>query len=185
MGWIVTFAKSSIGAKIIMALTGALLAGFVFAHMAGNLLLFAGPEALNSYAKRLKDLGPLLWIARGGLLLVFVVHIASAVRLGFLDRTARPQRYQHNATIQTTLAARTMILSGLLLLAFVVFHLLHFTLGVTHPEHFAQVDSLGNHDVYNMVVRGFQQPLVSASYIVAMVLLGMHLSHGVSSMFQS
>lgn len=185
MGWVASFAKSSIGAKVVMGTTGLLLVGFIFAHMAGNLLVFAGQDALNAYAANLKDMGALLWVARGGLLALAALHIASAIRLTQLNRAARPERYRRPATIQTGLSARTMALSGLLLLSFIVFHLLHFTFGATHPEHFSQIDSLGRHDVYSMVIAGFREPAVAISYAVAMVLLALHLNHGVSSMFQS
>lgn len=192
MEWLFKFAKSTVGAKVVMALTGLALVGFVLAHMAGNLQVLialwdpaAAQEALNSYAAGLKSLGALLWVMRIGLLVAVVVHILSALRLAALNRAARPVSYQvkkHNAS---TLASRTMTLSGLLVLAFIVYHLLHFTLGVTHPEHFALVDRMGRHDVYSMFVLGLSQPAVAVSYIIANILVGLHLSHGVRSLFQS
>lgn len=184
--------KSSIGRKILVAATGVALLGFVIAHMLGNLQVFLGPDALNSYAKSLKDLGPLLWAMRLGLIAVFVVHIALAVRLALENKAARPQRYVHDGRVQATTASRTMILTGLMVLLFVLYHLAHFTLGLTHPDHFASEEmvpslagEVARHDVYSMVVLGFQSPLVSGLYIAAMALLALHLSHAVASVVQT
>ena len=185
MGWVRGFVTSSIGAKYVMAASGIALVGFVLIHMIGNLQVFLGWEKLNAYAAFLKSLGSLLWVARGGLLLAVLAHIASGLRLAYLNKQARPVPYRKQTSMHTNVFARTMAVSGLILLAFIVYHLLHFTLGVTNPADYSLEDPLGRHDVYSMVVRGFQQPLVSASYIVAMALVGMHLSHGATSMFQS
>lgn len=180
---------SSIGAKWVMGLTGLALLGFVLAHMAGNLLVFQGQEALNDYAKKLKDLGPILWAMRGGLLVVFVLHVATAMRISKENREARPDRYARpQVTEKTTYAARTMLMSGLIVLAFIVYHLLHFTFGVVQPDaHAAAVATAdtGVLDVYTMVIKGFQNPLIVASYAVAMVVLCMHIAHGASSVFQT
>ena len=184
MNWLVDFAKSSIGAKVVMGATGLVLVGFVVAHMLGNLQVFLGQDVLNAYAKTLHDLGPLLWIARLVLIGSVVLHIASGLRLASLNKAARPVRYAYESTVQASFASRYMRMSGLVVFAFIVYHLAHFTLGVTHPEH-QMLDSLGRPDVYSMVILGFQQPLVAVSYIVAMVLLWFHLNHGASSLFQS
>ncbi len=125
--------RSSLGSKYLMAITGLLLIGFVIAHMAGNLLLFAGPDAVNAYAHALKDKPALLWTARLLLLLIFVVHIAYGVRLTWNNSTARPVPYVCEDTLQASWASRHMFLSGLVLLAFVVYHLAHFTFGVVKP----------------------------------------------------
>ncbi len=185
MGWLMRFLTSSIGAKYVMAISGLGLVGFVIAHMAGNLQIFLGWERLNAYAAFLKGLGELLWIARIGLLVAVLAHIASGLRLAWLNTKARPVRYRKQKSMHTTVFARTMAVSGLMLLAFIVFHLLQFTFGVTHPSIYAMEDPLGRHDVYAMTVTAFQQPLISGVYIIAMALLGMHMSHGASSMFQS
>lgn len=195
MSWVSSYVKSSVGAKHLMAITGIVLSGFVLVHMLGNLLLLAGPDAINAYAAGLRENPALLWGVRVVLLGSVVVHIASAYRLTLLNRAARPVKYVRYRTIRTHFYARTMAMSGLILLAFIVYHLLHFTLGQVQPESFAfleqaagtyaNVDAAGRPDVYSMVVTGFQNPLVSASYVVAMVLLCMHLAHGVSSLFQS
>jgi succinate dehydrogenase / fumarate reductase cytochrome b subunit len=122
--------RSSIGQKYLMAITGLLLTGFVLAHMTGNLLLYAGPDALNAYAAALKSHPALLWTARLGLLAVFLLHLFLALRLAAQNRKARPVPYQFERTIQASWASRHMLLTGLVLLAFIVYHLAHFTLGV-------------------------------------------------------
>lgn len=176
---------SSIGAKLVMAATGILLLGFVIGHLMGNLLMFAGPEAMNAYAKWLKDKGLLLWVVRLGLLVIFVSHVASAFRVWRLNRAARPEPYAVSSYLATTYAARTIMISGIIVLAFIVFHLMHYTLGVTNPEFLQLVDAKGRLNVYRMVISGFSNVAVSGVYLVAMLLLGMHLSHGVSSFFQT
>jgi succinate dehydrogenase / fumarate reductase cytochrome b subunit len=176
---------SSVGMKWVMALTGFGLLGFVCAHLAGNLLVLKGPDAINAYAKGLKDLGPGLWVLRLGLLGIFALHVGSALRLVLLNKRARPVGYVNMAPQETTYAARTMWVSGLILLGFVLFHLAHLTLGFTPPEHYALHDAEGRHDVYSMVVLGFQQWPVVAVYVVAQLLLGTHISHGVSSAFHT
>jgi succinate dehydrogenase / fumarate reductase cytochrome b subunit len=122
-------ARSSLGKKYFMALTGLLLTGFVIGHMAGNLLIYAGPDALNTYAQSLKDHPGLLWTARAGLFVVFVVHVALGVALTYQNTAARPTRYVYEDTLQASWASRHMLLTGLLLFAFIVYHLAHFTFG--------------------------------------------------------
>lgn len=183
--WVWRFITSSIGAKYIMAISGVILVGFVIGHMAGNLQMFMGWEKLNAYAAFLQSLGELLWVVRIVLLVAVVAHILSGLRLAWINTKARPVRYRKQKSMHTTLFARTMAISGSMLLAFIVAHLLQFTFGVANPSIYAQEDPMGRHDVYAMVVRSFQQPAISAVYIIAMALLGMHLSHGATSMFQS
>ncbi len=185
MSWFSKYVRSSVGAKHLMAVTGIALVMFVVAHMLGNLLVFAGPNALNGYAQNLHDTGGLLWVARAGLLLAVVLHIAASVRLTALNKAARPDGYVRYKPRRSPFYSRVMPWTGLLLLLFIIFHLLHFTFGVVLPDAYGHTDALGRHDVYGMVVRGFQQPIVTITYIIAMVFLCMHLAHGVSSMFQS
>jgi succinate dehydrogenase / fumarate reductase cytochrome b subunit len=175
--------KSSLGRKMVVAVTGLMLIGFVIAHMLGNLQLFAGPEVLNAYAAKLQSLGPILWGMRLGLLGVFVVHVGLALKLASENQAARPQGYVGAVgKVQSSTASRTMVLTGAMVLAFVAYHLAHFTLGVAHPSHSdVGVDALGQHDVYAMVVAGFSSPLVSTLYLIAMALLALHLHHGVAS----
>ena len=177
--------RSSIGRKLIMALTGLGLLGFLLAHMAGNLLVFKGADALNTYAAFLKG-HPLLWPARLGLLAIFAAHVGMGIKLTADNRAARGNtRYQCFHPRTTNAAARGMIVSGLLVLSFVVYHLSHFTLGLVDPSLMALEDAQGRHNVYAMVVAGFSHPLIAGSYIVFMVLLGLHLIHGARSMLQT
>lgn len=183
------FLKSSIGAKIVMAVTGVLMVLWLVLHMAGNLQMFLGPKAMNAYAYYLKHdimVGKLLWLFRLGLLTMVVLHIWSAYRVTLNNQNARPMPYvanhHHSAS---SYASRTMIWSGVIVLAFLIYHLLHFTMGSIQSQHFALQTADGHHDVYRMVILGFQQPMVAWFYILAQVLLAFHLSHGVSSFFQS
>jgi succinate dehydrogenase / fumarate reductase cytochrome b subunit len=218
--------SSSLGKKYLMAITGLALIGFVVVHMSGNLLVFAGPDALNTYAQALKARPPLLWGARLGLALVFVLHVWLGISLTRQNQAARPQRYVYEDTLQATWASRHMMLTGLVLLAFILYHLAHFTLGVVKPadvqvvkgvevhldppKHYLDLteeraagsrhyvarpdldlqaqggtDLDTRHDVYSMVISGFRNPWITASYLLAMVFLGLHLWHGGSSWFQS
>ncbi len=181
----IKFFKSSIGRKYIVGITGIALILFVIIHMLGNLQVFIGPKAINDYAALLKSMPVVLWGARLGLIVVFVVHLSFALKLYFENRAARPQPYAVNDTVQATLSSRIMALSGTIILFYVVGHLLHFTLGVILPEYYELKDAQGRHDVYTMILKGFQLPYISIFYIVAMLLLWSHLSHGITSVFQS
>ncbi len=176
---------SSLGRKYVMALSGVLLLGFVVAHLAGNLLVFAGPEALNAYAKKLRLLGPGLWAARLGLLGLAAVHVVTSIQLAIENRRARPQPYAVVRHSASTLAGRTMVLSGLLVLAYLVYHLAHFTWQTAHPAVAHLTDSSGRHDVYRMVVLSFQQPAIVLAYVLGVGLVGLHLSHGIGSSCQT
>ena len=183
---IAAFHRSSVGRKLIVAVSGVILILFVIGHLLGNLQIFLGPDWINGYAEHLRALGPLLWIIRAFLLFTVLVHIYYTIRLAVENRRARPSRYRRKEIVKATLASRTMVMSGVILLAFIIFHLLHFTLRTTDPR-FATLamDPLGHYDVYSMMVLGFLSPLVSGFYILAMFLLAFHLSHGSSSFFQS
>lgn len=183
---ITRFFNSTLGKKYIMAITGFLLFGFVIVHMLGNLQIFIGPNALNEYAELLKSKAALLWGARLGLLAITALHIVTAIQLVLRNRAARPVKYgTGKAPVAASLTSRTAAISGTIILAFIIFHLLHYTVGVINPEFLTLRDSAGRHDVFAMVVAGFSSPIVSVFYLVAMGLLCMHLAHGVSSMFQS
>lgn len=185
MGWWSRTWNSSIGMKTIMALTGAGLFLFVLGHLLGNLQIFLGPHALNAYARALRAVPEALWLARIGLIVLLVAHVGSAVRLTSLNRAARPNRYRVQKAVQVSYESRTLFMSGLIVLAFVVFHLLHFTWGRVDPTHYHLTDELGHHDVYSMVIWGFSNPIVVASYLFATLVLSLHLRHGVSSLFQT
>ena len=186
MNHLSAFYKSSIGKKIIVAVTGVILVGFIVGHLLGNLQIFMGPDYINSYAEKLRALGVLLWVIRIFLLVVVVLHIYFTIRLAIDNRRARPVPYAKKEHVKSTYASRSMWVSGLLLLAFIIYHIAHFTVQVADPR-FAllKLDPLNRHDVYSMMVYGFQNVFVSAFYILAMWLLAMHLSHGASSFFQS
>jgi succinate dehydrogenase / fumarate reductase cytochrome b subunit len=178
MTWVLTFFDSSIGKKAVMAASGVVLLGFVVGHMAGNMLLYAGPEALNAYGAKLHALPVLLWSVRLGLLVAVGLHIWAATSLTLTNWRARPVGYRERENVASTYASRTMIYSGPILALFVVYHLAHLTLGVVHPDFIPG-------DVYHNVVRGFQVPWVCAWYMAAMLALGFHLYHGFWSMLQS
>jgi succinate dehydrogenase / fumarate reductase cytochrome b subunit len=178
MSWILAFLGSSVGKKIVMAVTGAILFLFVIGHMAGNMLLYRGPEALNAYAAHLQALGALLWAVRLGLLAATAAHVWAATALTITNWRAQPLGYREREYLASTYASRTMVWSGPILALFVIYHIAHFTLGSVHPAFVP-----GN--VYHNVVTGFQQPLVSAFYILAMLALGLHLYHGAWSMLQT
>jgi len=174
------FAASTIGKKVVMAVSGFILFGFVVAHMIGNLQAYMGPEALNAYAVWLRELlhGAGLWIARAVLLLSVILHMWSATALTIDNRRARPVGYRRREYDRSTYASRTMVWSGPILLLFIIYHLLHFTFGTVHP-------SFVEGDVYHNFVAGFQVVPVSIFYIVAMLALGYHLYHGIWSMLQT
>ncbi len=197
--------RSSLGAKYLMAFTGLGLIGFVIVHMLGNLLIYLGPDWLNSYAHGLKDKPILLWTARSGLLLIFLVHLVLGIRLTLSNQAARGVRYVYEDTVEASWASRHMLLTGLVLLAFIVFHLAQFTLGIVTTYHDPNTGQSINyldlrepvdpaahssaegprHDVYAMVVSGFRSPWVTITYIIAQIFLWLHLWHGASSWFQS
>lgn len=185
------FVRSSIGKKILVAVTGLVLVVFVLGHMIGNLLAFAGPDAINAYGHLLQTSlhGGGVWIARLGLLAAVLVHVVATISLTRQSRAARPDAYGRQKAQVSGRAARTMIWSGLTLLCFIVFHLLHFTVrnieNFSGPDYEVVLDGEKMHNVYKMVVVGFSNVGVSAFYILSMVLLYGHLSHGVSSLFQT
>jgi succinate dehydrogenase / fumarate reductase cytochrome b subunit len=177
--------SASIGKKVLMAGSGIVLILFVVGHMVGNLQLFMGPEQLNIYAEKLRDLGPLLWVIRGFLLAMLVIHVVVGIQLWLENRRARGQRYAKEDTVAATITSRTMIYTGLAIFFFVVYHLAHFTFFLTHPEYAGLHDAAGRHDVYSMVILGFQQPLISIAYILGMLFLSFHLAHAIFSVFQT
>lgn len=175
-----SFLRSSIGRKMIMAFTGVILFAFVIGHMVGNLQVFQGPEKLNSYAETLRHFGALLWAVRLVLLTAVGLHIWSAYSLTRSNWSARAVGYDRYRPQASTYASRTMRWGGVLLALFVVYHLMHFTFGTraVHPQFVPG-------DVYHNFITGFQNPLVSAFYILAMLALGLHVYHGAWSMLQT
>ena len=175
---------STIGKKIVMAVTGLIIFGFVIGHMAGNLLIFLGPDVFNGYAHTLKGNALLLWGTRLTLLAVIPLHIVSAIQLVRRNAGARDTSYGATEYKRSTVASRFMKVGGMFLLAFILLHLAHYTLHWTHPE-FASLQTAGGHDAYKMVILGFSDPLYVGVYLVAMVCLFLHLDHGAWSLLQT
>jgi succinate dehydrogenase / fumarate reductase cytochrome b subunit len=169
---------SSLGKKYLMALTGAALFLFVVGHLAGNLQIFLGPEAINTYAHFLKSNPEILWPTRIGLLACVAVHLWAAISLTIENRATRPERYAVNKVVGATLASRTMIWSGAIIACFVAYHLAHYTLLWTNPE-YSQLA------VYDMIIAGFSKPAIVGFYLLGVGLLCWHLSHGIGALFQS
>lgn len=185
---LIAWLGSSIGKKTIVAVTGIAMVLFLIGHLLGNLTFFAGPHAMNSYAQHLRDLGPLLWLARIGLLVAVGLHIWFTMRLWQENHAARPSKYLHQSRVQSTVFARTMRFTGLVVFAFVIFHLSHFTWQIVDPayqSYHVTVDGRPAHNVFRMVVAGFSVPVISGFYILSLGLLAFHLSHGVASLFQT
>jgi succinate dehydrogenase / fumarate reductase cytochrome b subunit len=169
------FWRSQVGKKAVMAVTGLIGVGFVVGHMLGNLQMFQGPEKMNSYAHFLKSLGGLLWVARAVLLAAVILHAVAAYQLSRMRLQARPVGYKKGSQWEvSTFASRTIRWGGALLLAFIVFHILHFTTLDIYRDY-------STTDVYDNVVRGFSHWYVSLFYVLAMGFLGLHLYHGVWS----
>ena len=182
--------KSSLGQKYIMAVTGFVLFLFVIAHLFGNLQIFLGREALNRYGHFLQSNPELIWPARVILLILVTLHIWSAVKLSLANKAARPVSYAKYQPVGSSYASRTMLMSGLIVFAFIIYHLLHFTaqvqyLNLTGQSFITFVDPERRHDIFKMMIVGFNNVWVSAFYVLSMGLLCLHLSHGTSSMFQS
>jgi succinate dehydrogenase / fumarate reductase cytochrome b subunit len=211
MKFLKAYFTSSIGKKQMVAVTGLLLILFVVGHMVGNLQIFLAPEWINSYAYKLQGLGIGLWAIRIGLLAAVVIHIVAAISLNLENRKAGGSRYAVNAPRASTPASRSMVLSGLILLSFIVFHLLHFTVrrvphheyeeaivtaqGEALPTHvtltkhwglkLSEMPPVEVHNVHGMMIAGFSYWYISTFYIFSMFLLALHLSHGVGSLFQT
>ena len=180
------FYHSSVGKKMIVATTGIILILFVIGHLLGNLQIFLGPDWINGYSQYLRDLGPLLWAIRIFLLAAVSIHIYATIQLAIENRRARPEPYIKKEHVKATFASRHMVMSGLIVLAFIIYHIAHFTVRVTDRRFLLlKADPLNRYDVYSMMVYGFQNYLVSGFYVLGLFLLTLHLSHGSSSFFQS
>lgn len=197
--------RSSIGRKILMAVTGFILLGFVTGHLVGNLQIFANPDKINGYAHFLQSLGPVLWLVRLSLLACVGLHVWAAVTLMLENKAARgPEAYGVQKWLAASVASRYMKLTGLVIAAFIVYHILHFTVGSVQSTTFktqlheytmtSDFQEFGLtlvtkgtevHDVWSMVYLGFKNPVVSGFYILAVGLLAFHLWHGISSMAQT
>lgn len=184
-GLLVRLWQSSLGKKYVMAITGLLLFGFVIGHMLGNLQVFAGPTQINEYAQSLKSNLPLLWGVRLALLISVIMHFTAGVQLHLANRRAKPIANAGGKVLSSTLANRTLIVSGFVVAVFVVFHLAHFTIGWVDASYLTLRDPANRHDVRAMIITGFRNPIVALFYVVSVGLLCLHLSHGVASTFQS
>ncbi len=190
-----SYLRSTILSKIVMAITGAILVLYVIVHTAGNMLIYFGKDSLNSYSAFLHSLGPLLWIIRIVLVLSAILHIITSIKLKFENWASKPTKYAVTKYLKAKFTSRTMIWTGLMILCFVVYHLLHFTFRTTNPQHYYPefyqphnaVSSivLERFDVYRMVVLGFKNPIISLVYIVGVIIVGFHLDHAIQSMFQT
>ena len=172
------FFETTVGKKIVMAVTGVILAGFLVGHMAGNLQIFAGATTINRYGALLHASDELLWGVRLVLITALILHVRAAVQLYMRKAAARPVAYAKKANRASTLASRIMIYSGYALGGFLVYHILHFTTGNAHPDFIPG-------DVFHNVTVAFRNPAIAAIYVVAMVFVAMHLSHGLFSFTQS
>lgn len=177
--------QSSLGSRVVASVTGLGLVSFVVFHMLSNLQVFEGGDALNGYASLLRSMPIFLWTARLGLLVVAVIHIALAIQLVLRNRRARPVAYAVREYRNASVASRTMALTGSLLLLFIVFHLLHLTAGLVDPSVPDRLDAQGHLDVYGKIVHAFRNPLYVALYLIGQLVLGLHLSHAVSSSLQT
>ncbi|SNB46443.1 succinate dehydrogenase cytochrome b subunit [Geobacter sp. DSM 9736] len=176
--------QHTVGRKILMAITGQLMVLFVIVHLLGNSSIFIGPDGINSYAKHLHDLGPLVWVFRLAMLALLTVHVFFGIQLTLENSAANPDAYAVKSRIKANFSSENMIWTGVLLLGFIVYHVLHFTARVT-PDIIQGVDAQGRFDVFRMVTNSFQMGGIALIYVAAMVVLFFHLSHGIQSFFQT
>jgi succinate dehydrogenase / fumarate reductase cytochrome b subunit len=182
MSWFTKASETSVGKKGIMAVTGTVLVLFITVHMLGNTHLWEGDKenglkAMDFYGRFLRTFPGVLWAFRSVMLVTALLHVITGVRLWLENRRARPIGYAHMSTVKASLASRTMIYTGVIVMTFIVYHILHLTLGKTGP--------FTEGRVFDNVVRGFQVSVISALYIVGQVLLFFHLTHGIPSLFQT
>ncbi|MCL5022368.1 MAG: succinate dehydrogenase cytochrome b subunit [Nitrospirae bacterium] len=181
------FLKSTVGRKLVMAVSGTVLLVFVVVHLLGNTTIYSGPDGINAYARALRSLGPLLWAFRLILVAMFILHVFYGIQLTLENRAAKPEAYAVRKHIESTFSSITMIWTGLLIGAFIVYHLLHFTFQVTNPGISASrhPDALGRPDVFTMVLLSFRKFFVSLIYVGALGALGLHLLHSIEGSFQT
>lgn len=175
--------RSTVGLKIVMAVSGLLLLLFVLQHLVGNLKVFGGQDAFNAYAEFMQSLGLIKWGARLGLLGLLAAHVASAVKLRARNAAARPSRYVVQRPQASTWYGRTMVVSGVLVLVYLTYHIAHFTGEVVNYQHL--VDAAGRRDIYSNFVRSLSSPITGGFYIAGNIALAFHLGHGASSMLRT
>ena len=176
--------SDSIGRKAVMAVTGLLMVLFVVMHLLGNLSIFAGPDGINAYSEKLHSLGPVLWVFRIVMIVAVVLHVVLSIQITLENAAAKPQKYAVARSLKATFAGKNMIWTGVILGAFIGYHLLQFTFHVT-PDVVVGEDAQSRFDVYTMVVSSLVKPLIAVGYLVALVSLFLHLSHGIQSTFQT
>ncbi len=177
--------QSSVGRKIIMAVTGIVLVSFVCVHLLGNSSMFFGADAINAYAQKLHSLGPFVWVFRLVMLAAFAIHIVFGIQLTLENKAATPESNVQVKRLKTGFGAETMIVSGAVIFFFAVYHLFHFTVRVTNPEIYVPLGDQGMVDVYFMVVNGFKSALPVIAYVAGLFFLFLHVSHGFQSVFQT
>lgn len=176
------YLMSTIGKKQMVGVAGLGLSLFVLVHMSGNLLIFAGPEAFNKYAYALTS-NPLIYVAEAGLLTIFLIHLLVALGLAFYNKVAKQKKYAVAATkTKASYASKTLQYQGIIILAFLIWHLISFKFG---PHYEVTYDGTEMRDLFTLVIEYFQNPLNVAAYVFVLFLLGMHLSHGLASSFQT
>jgi len=176
--------STSIGRKAVLAVTGTFMLLFVVVHLLGNTTIFAGPDGINAYAEKLHGMGPFVWVSRIFMGAMLCLHVIFAILLTLENRAANPGKYAVKKMLKATFAGETMIWTGLLLLAFIVYHLLQFTVRVT-PDIVLGTDAKNRVDVFTMVFSSFRVTPIALVYVAAMVTLFLHLSHGIQSIFQT
>jgi succinate dehydrogenase / fumarate reductase, cytochrome b subunit len=185
MSWFANYLRSSVGAKHVMALTGLGLLLFAIVHMIGHLQMFGGQDMYNAYAHFLQELWEVKWPIRIGLAALLVIHAVVAIGLVARNRAARPVRYAKYRAVTSSRVGRAMAVTGLVVFAFLAFHILHFTIGQVQPGYFHVMDPRDRWDAYSMFVHGFQSPAIYAVYLVGIAILALHLGHGAASWLQS
>jgi len=178
------FMTSSVGRKVLMAGSGLFMVLFVIVHLLGNSSVFIGPDGINAYAEKLHGLGPFVWVFRFFMLAMLGIHLLFGILLTLDNWSANPEKYKVKKMLKATFAGETMIWTGALLLVFIVYHLLQFTVRIT-PDVVLGEDAKGRFDVFTMMTSSFSHTPIVAIYVAAMVTLFLHLSHGIQSIFQS
>jgi succinate dehydrogenase / fumarate reductase, cytochrome b subunit len=177
--------RGTVGLKLLMAISGVGLVGFALVHMLGHLQVFGGRDAYNHYAETLQGLGAIKWVVRLGLLGALAVHVACGVTLSRRNRAARPVGYTQRRMQRSTGYGRAMLLTGITFVAFLLYHLAHFTLGWVHGEYYDTFDAVGRPDVYGNFVRSFGNPAIVAAYVLASLAVSLHATHATSSMLRT
>ena len=177
------FLSSTVGRKILMAITGFLLVLFLCVHLLGNSFIYF--DMINAYGEKLHSVPPLVWGARIGMVILFAVHIFFGIKLTLENSAARPQEYKVKKSLRTTFAGKTMIWTGLVIAAFLIYHVLAFAAKVTNPDISNFEDDLGRDDVFRMIVLSFQNVFIAGVYIIALISVFLHLFHGIQSFVQT